>query len=338
MSDFNPNTVGLKGTLFGLPYDTESADIIVIPIPWDVTVSYGSGTANGPLAILNASYQIDYEIPGVDSPWQTKVTMLEIPEMWYSLGRKLRNKATSYIDWLESGSPSIYKEDMLAGLEEINGQCRQLMTYVNQESKYWQSKGKKTILLGGDHSTTLGHMEASLEEHGEYGILQIDAHADLRKAYEGFTYSHASIMYNMLQRTSVSRLVQVGVRDYCEEEFYRIEPDDLHIKTFFDQHIKEDQFQGKLWHQQCEEIIEVLPEKVYVSVDIDGLRPEFCPGTGTPVPGGLDTDQLFYLFKMLKESGKEIVGADLVEVAPGKNEWDANVGARVLWRMAQLLN
>ena len=170
------------------------------------------------------------------------------------------------------------------------------------------------------------------------GILQIDAHADFRKAYEGFTYSHASIMYNVLDRVNVERLVQVGIRDYCEEEFNRIELGDLHVKCFFDQHLKEEQFQGKTWHQQCEEIVSHLPSKVYLSVDIDGLRPEFCPSTGTPVPGGLDTDQLFYLFKMVKESGKEVLGADLVEVAPGPTEWDANVGARVLWRMVHLLS
>jgi len=338
MAAFDPNGVGVKGTLFGLPYDSENADIIVIPMPWDATVSYNSGTIDGPAAILEASSQIDYEIPGITAPWKTKVAMLEIPGMWHTKGIQLRMKAQAYIDWLEKGSPEEEKEDMLARRDEVNKQCAQLMTYVRQESEYWQNKGKKTILLGGDHSTPLGHMQAITEKHGEIGILQIDAHADLRKAYEGFTYSHASIMHNVMDKCAISRLVQVGVRDYCEEEFERIEASGLKMKTFFDQHLKEDQFGGITWQEQCDEIIEVLPEKVYLSLDIDGLRPEFCPSTGTPVPGGMDTDQLFYLLKKLKGSGKEVVGADLVEVAPGHSEWDANVGARVLWRIVQLLN
>ncbi len=338
MADFDPNGVGVKGTIFGLPYDTEQADILIIPMPWDVTVSYNSGTIDGPAAILEASSQIDYEIPGVALPWKTKVAMLEIPEMWYSTGVNLRFKARSYIDWLESDSPKDEREEMLLKCEEINTHCEQLMTYIQQETKYWLDQGKKTILLGGDHSTPFGHIQALSQKHDDFGILQIDAHADLRTAYEGFKYSHASVMYNVLEETSISRLVQVGVRDYCEEEFARIESTDLHVKTFFDQHLKEERFQGKTWHQQCEEIIAVLPEQVYVTVDIDGLKPEFCPSTGTPVPGGMDTDELFYLFKMLKESGKEIMGADLVEVAPGATEWDANVGARVLWRLTQLLS
>ncbi len=338
MAAFDPNGVGVKGTLFGLPYDVENADIIVIPVPWDVTVSYNSGAIDGPASILEASSQIDYEIPGVTSPWKTKVAMLEIPEMWHTQGIQLRTKAHVYIKWLEQGSPKDEEEEMLARRDEINLECAQLMSYVKQQSAYWQGKGKKTILLGGDHSTPLGHIQACNEKYGEFGILQIDAHADLRKAYEGFTYSHASIIYNVLAECEVSRLVQVGVRDYCEEEFKRIDSENLHIKTFFDQHLKEDQFDGMTWRQQCEEIIEVLPEKVYLTVDIDGLKPAYCPNTGTPVPGGMDTDQLFYLLKKLKSSGKEIVGADLVEVAPGASEWDANVGARVLWRMVQLFN
>ena len=337
MERFNPNGVGIRGTLFGLPYTEEEADIVVIPIPWDVTVSYGSGTANAPGAILNASVQIDYEIPGITAPWKTKVAMVEIPEMWHNKGIQLRKKAESYINWLERGSPEESKNEMLLATNEINDACRQLMVYIEQETKYWLDQGKKTILLGGDHSTPFGHISALNAKHGAFGILQIDAHADLRASYEGFEYSHASIMYNVLQQFPISRLVQLGIRDYCQEEFDRIAPNDLHVKTFFDQHLKEERFQGRNWHQQCEEIVAVLPEKVYITVDIDGLRPEFCPNTGTPVPGGIDTDELFYLFKMLKESGREIVGADLVEVVPGTTDWDANVGARVLWRLTQLV-
>lgn len=337
IDEFDPNAVGIKGTLFGLPYDTDTADIVVIPIPWDVTVSYGSGTAAAPAAILETSSQIDYELPDRPEAWKTRVAMAEIPEVWQSLGKSLRVKAQAYIDWLETGSDERLKVSMERDLAEINEQCEQLMKYVLQETKYWQEKGKKTILLGGDHSTPLGHIVACAEKEGSIGILQIDAHADLRMSYEGFTYSHASVMYNALRNEAITKLVQVGVRDYCEEEANHIENSNGRITTFFDQQLKEEAYTGKTWHEQCLEMIAQLPEKVYVSVDIDGFDPKLCPSTGTPVPGGFEIDEVYYLLKMVVGSGRRIVGADLNEVCPGVNEWDANVGARVLWRLANLM-
>lgn len=334
--DFNPNGVGIKGTLFGLPYDTDSAEVIVIPIPWDVTVSYGAGTANAPQAILDASSQLDYEIPDITDAWKNKVAMAEIPEVWQSLGRSLRQKAEAYINWLESGSDESEKDLMHSYLTEVNEQCAQLMKYVEQEAAYWHSKGKKTILLGGDHSTPFGHIMACTNREGSIGILQIDAHTDLRDSYEGFTYSHASVMYNVLQNEAIKKLVQVGIRDYCEEELTYIKESKGRVKTFFDQHLKEAQYRGKTWHQQCDEIIAELPKKVYISFDIDGLDPKLCPNTGTPVPGGFEFDQVNYLLKMLIQSGREVIGADLNEVSPGTNEWDANVGARMLYRLVNL--
>ncbi len=337
LEDFNPNAVGIKGTLFGLPFDTNTAKVIVIPIPWDVTVSYGSGTSEGPAAILEASAQIDYEIPTISDAWKLGVAMAEIPEVWESLGKDLRVKSEIYIDWLESGSDPSQQDEMKERLSEINTECAQLMKYVQQETEYWHRQGKSTILLGGDHSTPLGHMIACAEREGEIGILQIDAHADLREAYEGFEYSHASIMQNVLKREEITKLVQVGIRDYCKEEADFIEHSDGRVVTFFDQDLKASHYSGKDWNQQCEEIIAELPEKVYISFDIDGLDPKLCPNTGTPVPGGFDLDQVNYLIKQVVKSGRKIVGADLNEVSPAADEWDANVGARALYHLVGLL-
>ena len=333
---FDPNAAGLKGTLFGLPHTTDSAEIVVIPVPWDVTVSYGAGTAEAPSAILEASSQIDSEFPDQSGAWKTRVAMAEIPEVWQSLSKSLRPKAQAYINWLTSGKNEHQQMAMDSDLHEVNRQCKRLMSYVREQTAYWQSKGKKTILLGGDHSTSLGHIQVCAEKEGSMGILQIDAHADLRKAYEGFTHSHASIMYNALQSSEINKLVQVGVRDYCEEEFTRIAHSNGRIHTFFDQHLKEAAYTGKTWHKQCLEIVATLPDKVYISFDIDGLDSKLCPNTGTPVPGGLEMGEVCYLLKMVVASGRKFVGADLNEVVPGVDEWDANVGARVLWFLANL--
>ena len=333
---FDPNEIGVRGSLFGLPFTDETAETIVIPVPWDVTASYAGGTSRGPEAILNASTQIDYGQVDIQDAWQLGVSMAEIPEVWNSLSKFLRQKAESYMAWLESGSDQQYAEQMKSILEEVNVECSQLTTYVRQESKYWLEQGKMTVLLGGDHSTPLGHIKACSEFHGELGVLQIDAHADLRLAYEGFECSHASIMRNVLDIESISKLVQVGVRDFCPEELALIQSSDR-IVTFFDQHIKAEQFAGKTWNDQCHKIVNELPDKVYVSFDIDGLNPMLCPNTGTPVPGGFELEQVMYLIKEVVKSGRKIIGMDLCEVVPGKNEIDANVGARALYRMINLM-
>ena len=338
VTDFDPNGVGVKGSLFGLPYTVDEAAIVVVPVPWDVTVSYGAGTANGPAAILEASPQIDYAQPDIEEAWKLPIAMAEIPQDWWEKGNSLRRKAVRYIDWLEEGSPDGQELEMLSAQVEINEHCAELMTYVEQECKAWQEQGKLTILLGGDHSTPLGNIRALAQQHESFGILQIDAHADLRNAYEGFVYSHASVMHNALKTPAVERLVQVGIRDFCEEEKAVIQNSEGRVKTFFDADLKAAMYRGKSWDSLCAEIVDALPDRVYLSFDIDGLDPKLCPNTGTPVPGGFELEQVMYLIKCLVDSGRTLIGADLNEVAPGADEWDANVGARALYRMALLMS
>jgi agmatinase len=192
-------------------------------------------------------------------------------------------------------------------------------------------KNKLVGLVGGDHSVPLGYLEALGEKHNNFGILQIDAHHDLRKSYEGFHFSHASIFFNALKINSVSKLVQVGIRDYCDEEVEIVQNEPGRITVFYDQQIKENQFNGLTWKEQCDSIIQELPDEVYISFDIDGLDPKLCPGTGTPVPGGLDFFEINFLLKKLVESGRKIIGFDVCEV--GQHVWDANVGARILYKL-----
>ena len=104
-----------------------------------------------------------------------------------------------------------------------------------------------------------------------------------------------------------------------------------------DMDLKAETYTGKTWEQQCEAIIAALPQKVAISFDIDGMYPWYCPNTGTPVPGGFSFEQAAFLLSKLGESGKEIIGFDLVEVAPGDDDWDGNVGARMLFHMCGVL-
>jgi len=327
---FDPNGPGIKGNLFGLPYSAEHSEVIIVPVPWEVTVSYRDGTALGPKAILNASSQIDFFMKEIPDAWKLGVCMAAYPQNLYNQNRQLRTLAAQYISLYEKGKASD-KNKLL--LTKINEACESLNIYVKNTTLQLLKKGKLVGVLGGDHSTPLGFLRALGEQHSRFGILHIDAHADLRKAYEGFTYSHGSIMYNALKIPSVQRIVQVGVRDFCEEEMSVIESAAGRIKTFFDEDMKAVQYSGKTWETICQEIIKELPPLVYISLDIDGLDPKLCPDTGTPVPGGLEFNQATYLVKQVVKSGRKIIGFDLNEVAPGHDEWDANVGARLLYQL-----
>ncbi|NJN42731.1 MAG: agmatinase family protein, partial [Flammeovirgaceae bacterium] len=217
--------------------------------------------------------------------------------------------------------------------EQINEGSKYLNQWVYETSKSLLEKGKLVGLLGGDHSTPNGFIKAIAEKYTRFAILQIDAHADLRNAYEGFVYSHASIMFNALKLPAVSQLVQVGIRDYCNEELDVINNSKGRVKTFFDEDIKESMLKGKTWETICKEIVTRLPDNVYISFDIDGLDPKLCPNTGTPVAGGFEFHEIVLLLKVLAQSGKRIIGFDLNEVSPGDSEWDANVGARILYQL-----
>ena len=334
ISGFDPNGMAVRGSLYGLPFTPHQARVVVYPVPWDVTVSYRSGTVKGPKAILNASAQVDLYDPAVSDAWKIGLAMLPASKLISTQAKNLRKKAEKYLEALESGDVA---DKQAMDLQLINYECERMVQQVQEDTSFWLNQGKLVALVGGDHSTPLGLIRALSKKHSSFGILQIDAHADLREAYEGFNYSHASIMYNALQTKPVKKLVQVGIRDYCEEEADLISANPKRIKTFFARDLWYQRFEGKTWAAQCAEIIATLPQKVYLSLDVDGLEAWHHPNTGTPVPGGMGFYEVLYLVEKLVEKGKTIIGLDINETAPGSDEWDASVSARLLYRLCNLM-
>lgn len=334
---FDPNDLGDRSNnIYGLPFSMEESEVVVIPVPWEVTVSYSAGTANGPQAIFDASFQVDLFDPYIKNVWKMGIAMEELPKKLRKKSDKLRKKAEHYISLLEKGDSPTTNKKMLGIQQLINKECAALNKYVKGKALHYISKKKTVALIGGDHSTPLGLMQALAERNRSFAILQIDAHADLRDAYEGFEFSHASIMFNALKIPQVKKLVQVGIRDYCEAEANIVKNSRGRVVTFYDRDIKHRQFNGESWKKICDRIISELPEKVYLSFDIDGLDPKLCPNTGTPVAGGFEAEQVLFLIQRLVESKRKIIAFDINEVTPGTDEWDANVGARMLYRIAGL--
>lgn len=339
ISAFNPNDLGKKDSnLFGLPFLTEEARLVVVPVPWEVTVSYGAGTANGPAAIFNASMQVDLYDAYLENAWKLGVSMDEIPNKLLADSTRHRKRAERYIDLLSSGKDPEKHAEMKKIRAEVNAACVKMIEHVKRTTGRHLAAGKMVALLGGDHSTPLGFIKALAEKYTDFGILQIDAHADLRQAYEGFTYSHASIMYNTINEVpAVRKLVQVGIRDYCEDEVRVINRSNGRVVTYFDKEIKHEVYNGKSIRALHVEIVQHLPKQVYLSFDIDGLDPKLCPNTGTPVPGGFEFEEAAHLIQTVVESGRKIIGFDLNEVSPRDDEWDANVGARMLYRLVNMM-
>jgi len=217
----------------------------------------------------------------------------------------------------------------------VNRLSEELNAAVRSATARIFDAGQVPAVVGGDHSTPFGAIEEAARRHPGLGLLQVDAHMDLRLAYEGFTWSHASIMRNVVDRLDgVGRLVQVGIRDFCEEELDCVAASGGRIQVSYDADLARRTFAGQAWGVLVPGIVSALPTEVWISFDIDGLDPRLCPHTGTPVPGGLDFNQAVHLVAEVARSGRRIVGFDLNEVAPGPyGEWDANVGARLLYKL-----
>ena len=339
LSDFDPNSVGnSNNNIFGLPFTEEDASLILLPVPWEVTVSYAAGTARAAEHICKASLQIDLIDPDIKDGWKQGFYMRSIDKKILMKSDYLRKEAELYINYISGGEKVEDNKFMCKTLKEVNAGSLFLNTWVYEQTKELLDNGKLVGLVGGDHSTPFGFYKAIAEKHGDFGILQIDAHCDLREAYENFKYSHASVMYNALTEIpQLSKLVQVGVRDYSNSEAEYINNSNGRVITYFDKQIKERMFEGDTWKIIVDEIVNHLPDKVFISFDIDGLDPKLCPHTGTPVQGGFETEQIFYLFKKILQSGRKLIGFDLNEVGISTNEWDENVGARVLFKLCNLM-
>ncbi|MBC2607772.1 agmatinase [Pelagicoccus albus] len=247
------------------PSAPEKATFHIIPVPWETSVSYGGGTADGPNAILHSSVQLEH-----------------------------------YLDGSFPGDAGIYTADAV----DCQGEATEVLARIQAATSKSLELGKCPILLGGEHAMTLGPVKACLEQGIPFGIVQFDAHADLRYAYQGNLYSHASVMERCTDLGVP--LHQIGVRALCKEEADRrsergvtfLDAADLYWKGYPEQLLPDD-----------------FPEHVFITFDVDGLDPSIMPSTGTPVPGGLNWYQAIDgLERALK--GRKLIGADFVELAP----------------------
>jgi agmatinase len=337
MGGFDPNAAAKPGSgLFGLDSSPEEAAVHVIPVPFDATASYRKGAARGPEAILRASHQVDLFDLSTGRPYEAGIALLEGDGGIAALNTEASERADRII---AVGGDLRGRPELKADLARVNAIGEEVNRLVEERSSAVLAAGRLPAIIGGDHSAPFGAIRAVARRFPGLGVLHFDAHADLRPVYEGFEWSHASIMDNVLRHIDgVATLVQVGVRDLSDEEHERIRTSNGRVRTMFDR----DWAAARLEHRDLRALIRQhlahLPREIFVSFDVDGLDPALCPSTGTPVPGGLSWHEVGMWLDELARSAHRVVGLDVNEVNPGaagpdEDSWDAIVGARLLYRL-----
>ena len=327
-----------KTEAFGAKTAFNEADVILIPAPWEATASYGEGAHRGPVLIKKASAQLDFFNPDFNVSYNHKIHFEPSDPSILSLNKQARAWAKKIQkNWKED--KKLNKKE-LAWAKKVNQASLHLRDWIYEKSLRVFKRGKIPAIIGGDHSVSEGLINLTGQKlKGKYGLLHIDAHADLRKSYQGFKHSHASVMFNVLEGDfPPEKLVQVAVRDLCQSEFQKIK-EDPKIDCFFDREISFRLFSGESWSKISKQIISRLPSDIYISLDVDGLSWENAPGTGTPVPGGISFNQILYLLSEVRRQKKRLIAFDVVETAgngPGEAFWNGNVSARLIYHLAGL--
>ena len=327
---FNEDPVTTKTPLFSSLKSYESSQLAIIPAPWEATASFGSGTSYSPGLIRQASHQMDYFHESY-SPTVYEKGIFLLPEHPEIKGLHFQAlKLCSEIQALISQEQSVPSESITTA----NQYCHQFNNIIYKEAQKIINDKKIPALFGGDHSTPFGLIKALSEHYESWSILHIDAHLDLRIAYQGFEHSHASIIYNACQLPNKPKSVaHIGVRDFSQSEYNWAKGQAHGLWT--DRKLWTLKFENQPWLETLEEITWPLAQNIYISFDIDGLSPDLCPETGTPVPGGLNYKEACHLIEYTALN-KNIIGFDLVEVG-GKSQnpysWDLNVGTRLLFEL-----
>lgn len=271
-------------TFAGIPQEYARQDqskIVLIPVPFDMTTTWQKGTDYGPIAFLGAAENMElYDI--------------------------------------ETGS-EVYKNGIFLSESIEEDTSLDMINAVHSSVKNFINKNKFVTLFGGEHSISIGSIRAFNECFDNLTVLQIDAHADLRKEYEGNPYSHACAMYEASQTTN---LVQVGIRSMDVSERDEMDED----KVFF----AHEMAMSEYW---MDDVLEQLTDTVYITFDFDGLDPSIMPSTGTPEPGGLFYYETLEFLKKVFEN-KNVVGFDMVELCPNKLDRSSDfLAAKLYYKM-----
>lgn len=268
----------------GVTADPAAAAAAIIPVPYDLTSTWRKGADRGPSALLDASATIElYDIQTESEPWKRGIVTL--PPVLHDSGPK-----------------------ELAGL-------------VRTAAAAVLARGAIPVVIGGEHTVTIGAVEAAADAFPGVGVLQIDAHGDTRESYEGSTHNHACVMARARERCPI---VQVGIRAVDSSEIPGLDPN----RVFWAHEIV-----GRKDSNWMDDVVSLLPENVYLTIDLDAFDPSLLPATGTPEPGGLGWYEVNDLVRRVAQD-RRIVGFDVVELLPLPGEHASDfIAAKLVHRV-----
>lgn len=337
--EFDPNTITPdNGCYFGISIDPESAALVLLSAPWDTTAMLRSGSSYAPDAIIEASRYVDFYEPMAPNSWQRGIATAPIDYSIQDLSHRLRPDAERIIKLHDELGMSVLDNLMYERrLRRVNEGSVEVNENIFRQASSWLNKGKIVGLVGGDQSVTYGMVRAFGYKYERLGVLHIDSRCDMQEAYQGFDFSHASTMYNILRDVpQVERFVSVGVQEFSPIEWERASSDSR-VKMFTAQQMWNDQFEGATWSSIVGNIVAELPDDVYIALDINGLVNECSPNKGNLTAGGLSFHQMVYLMERIVASGRHIVGFDITEVSPNiESKIDMRIVARLLFKMCSI--
>lgn len=272
----------------------DQAKVVLLPIPFEATTTYRQGCANGPDALLDASQQVEFYDDELDREfWPVGI---------WTHGAIADSRT----------NPDLTCEAMLAAVEAATAIAI--------------ADGKFPIGIGGEHSITAGLVAAHHRAEGgePFTVVQIDAHGDLRHEYEGSIHNHACVMRRVVDMGLPT--VQLGIRSVCSEETALIR-ETPQIKIFWGRDIAT----NPNWIEDA--IAAIGTEKVFLTIDLDGIDPSLLPGVGTPEPGGLNWyGMLAFLRRLFAE--RNVIGCDVMELAPlGESVVSEFVSAKLVYKL-----
>lgn len=324
--DFDPDTTvdPSPDALFGLPFTADDAAVVVIPVPYEASAPGEGGTSDAPAAVLRASHRVALHDPQLPDAWREGIALAPVDPELLALRDQARAHAPG-AGGARGEQPHAEVSSALDALaERVNARVRSATAAV-------LARGAIPGVLGGSQSAAFGAIQAAADHQPGFGILHIDAHADLRESDRGSRWGPGTALYNVVHRIpGVHHVLQVGIRDVTPAEARFIERSSK-VTTYTDHEIAWESASGEPFMRTAARALRQLPERVWVSFDIDGLDPSLCPGTSDPVPGGLGWRETQLLLQLLAADHR-IIGFDLTEV--GAADYDATVAARLLYRLA----
>ncbi|MCK5505654.1 MAG: agmatinase [Thermodesulfovibrionia bacterium] len=259
----------------------QNSRIVILPVSFDKTSSWIKGSARGPQAIINASWNMElYDI--------------------------------------ETAS-EVYKKGIHTAKEVVPDNSLDMINKVHKKTGKLLNDKKFVIVLGGEHSVSLGTIRAHAEYFNDISILHLDAHSDMRSSYEGDKYSHACVMARAKEITN--KIVSVGIRSMDSSELKNINKRNILYASYIRK--------SKIWINNA---VKKLSDNVYITIDLDVLDPSIMPPTGTPEPGGLDWYEVIKLLESVSKK-KNIVGFDVVELCPSKNVAPDFLAAKLIYKL-----